>query len=118
MNTGSARTAPPSSTATDKPQPRNMTDKPRSTTDKPQPTQSSPQAGRANENTQEFKGSESRGHSQHHNGNNYYGDNLSPARQSFSATKSFDDSITHNGNNIGLKDPNDYDTPPPQQSFQ
>jgi len=86
MNTGSSRMAPPSSSAT---------------TDKPQPTQ-------------EWKGSESRGHSQHHNGNNYFGDNLPPASgQTFSDTKSFDNSMTHNGNNIGLKVPNDYDNPPP-----
>jgi hypothetical protein len=104
MNTGSARTAPPSSGATYK----------------PQPTQSSPQAARANndENIQRWKGSEFRGHSQQLNGNNYYGDNLIPARQSFSSTKSFDNSITLNGNNIGLKVPNNYDTPPPKQPFQ
>ena len=123
MNTGSARTAPPSSSATtDKPQPRSTTDKPqpRSTTDKPQSTQSSPQAGQANnyENTQEWNGSESRGHSQHHNGNNCFGENLSPVRQIFSVTKSYDNSMTHNGNNIGLKAPYDYGKPPPQQSIQ
>ena len=111
MNTGSARTAPLSSSATAS----------RSTTDKPQPTQSSPQAGQANndENMQEYTGSESRGHSKIHNGDNYYGtDRPKAGRQTFSKTQSFDYSMTHNGNNIGLKVPNDHGQPPPQQSFQ
>ena len=101
MNTGSARTAPLNS-------------------DKPQPTQSSPQAGQASndKSTQEYTGSESRGHSTHHNGNNYYGNNRPTAPQTYSKTQSYDYSKTHNGNNIGLKDPNDYGKPPPQQTSQ
>ncbi|OCK88539.1 uncharacterized protein K441DRAFT_668934 [Cenococcum geophilum 1.58] len=114
MNTGSARTAPPSSSATtDRPQPR-------STTDKPQQTQPSPQAGQANNDKQVWTGCESHGESDLHNGNNIYGtvDGTISGTQTFSGTKSFDNSKTHNGNNIGLKAPNYHGKPPPQQFFQ